>query len=186
MLRTEDLRGPIVNGMTGPACHPAIRPALHCPRLSAPGLALPSRDTPFGTASPPQSSSDPAKDLSEFRVLIVEDEWFIAMESEAVLQAGGYSVVGIAGTADDAVALAGRERPDIVLMDIRLRGARDGIDAALDIRDKFDIPCIFATAHTEPHMRERGAAAQPRAWLIKPFSDQQLLRAVRTALARLD
>ena len=133
-----------------------------------------------------EAHEDASDFAAQFRVLIVEDEWFIAMESESVLRNGGYSVVGVAGTADEAVALAAQERPDIVLMDIRLRGKRDGIDAALEIRERHGIPCIFATAHTEQNMRERGAAAEPLGWLDKPFSEEQLLRALKTALARLE
>jgi CheY-like chemotaxis protein len=67
-----------------------------------------------------------------------------------------------------------------------LRGKRDGIEAALEIRQRFGIASVFATAHNEAEMRSRGAAAQPRAWLTKPYSDQQLLRAVKAALVRLD
>lgn len=116
------------------------------------------------------------------RLLIVEDEWFIAVESEIILREAGYAVVGTAVTADEAVSLAERERPHLVLMDIRLRGARDGIEAAVEIRRRFGIGCIFATAHAEPSLRERGAAAEPFAWLVKPYSDRQLLAVVRDAL----
>lgn len=116
------------------------------------------------------------------RILIVEDEWFIAIESEAVLRDSGFDVVGIAVSADEAVALAAEHEPDLILMDIRLRGARDGVDAALEIRERFDIACLFATAHSEPRVRDSAQAACPAGWLTKPFSDQQLLAAVRAAL----
>ena len=145
-------------------------------------FAVPGNGGDFGGSGTRQSKTPTESGAGQGRVLVVEDEWFIAMETEAVLQAAGYTVVGIAGTADEAVALAERERPDIVLMDIRLRGQRDGIDAALEIRRRFGLACVFATAHTEPHLRERAAAAEPRGWLVKPFSDGQLLRAVSTAL----
>nr|WP_281351625.1 response regulator [Propylenella binzhouense] len=123
-----------------------------------------------------------AGQASPSRILIVEDEWFIAMESDAILRESGYTVVGMAMTADDAVELVGRERPDLVLMDIRLRGERDGIDAAIEIRERFGVACLFATAHSEAALRERGSAAAPAGWITKPFSEQQLLTAVQNAL----
>jgi CheY-like chemotaxis protein len=116
------------------------------------------------------------------RILIVEDEWFIAIESEAVLRDSGFDVVGIAVSADEAVAMAAEHEPNLILMDVRLRGARDGVDAAIEIRQRFDIPCLFATAHSEPRVRESAEAAAPAGWLTKPFSDQQLLAAVNAAL----
>ncbi len=118
----------------------------------------------------------------EPRILIVEDEWFIAIESEAILTAGGYRVVGTAASADEAVTLAERERPDLVLMDIRLRGTRDGVDAALEIHRRFGIVCVFATAHSEPTLQTRAADARPAGWLTKPFSERQLIQAVERAL----
>jgi DNA-binding response OmpR family regulator len=137
------------------------------------------------SASGPVPSDRLKADRTAIRILVVEDEWFIAMETEAVLHDGGYSVIGTAATAEDAVAIAGRERPDLVVMDIRLRGDRDGIDAALEIRSRFGVPCIFATAHSEPDVMARGAAAEPLGWLTKPFSGQQLLREVEAAVERL-
>ena len=116
------------------------------------------------------------------RILIVEDEWFIAIESEAVLREAGFHVVGIAVTAEEAVAMAERHEPHLVLMDIRLRGERNGVDAAREIRSRFDIPCLFATAHAEQGVRDSAQTAVPAGWLTKPFSDRQLVAAVKSAL----
>lgn len=116
------------------------------------------------------------------RILIVEDEWFIAIESEAVLCEAGFDVVGIAVSAEEAVELTERHRPDLVLMDIRLRGARSGVDAAREIRQRFDIACLFATAHSEQSVRADAEASAPAGWLAKPFSDRQLVAAVKKAL----
>jgi two-component system, response regulator PdtaR len=139
-----------------------------------------------GGGHDPASTAGGAKPHPEqgLRILIVEDEWFIAVESEAILRAAGFHVVGIAVSADEAVALAAAERPDLVLMDIRLKGERDGIDAAREMRERFDIPSLFATAHSDPAMRQKAEAAAPAGWISKPFSDQQLVRAVLAALAR--
>jgi CheY-like chemotaxis protein len=146
-------------------------------RVQAGGGDERDRRRPGAPGQRPRTWSD-----RPLRILIVEDEWFIAIESEAVLRDSGFEVVGIAVSADDAVALAAEHEPDLVLMDIRLRGARDGVDAAIEIRERFDIPSLFATAHSEPRLRAGADAAAPAGWLTKPFSDQQLLAAVRAAL----
>jgi two-component system, response regulator PdtaR len=119
-----------------------------------------------------------------FSILIVEDEWFIAVESEAILREAGFQVVGIAVSGDEAVAMAEATRPDLVLMDIRLRGERDGIEAAVEVRERFGISCLFATAHSDPAMRQKAEEAAPAGWITKPFSDQQLVQAVLAALER--
>jgi two-component system, response regulator PdtaR len=103
------------------------------------------------------------------RILLVEDEMFVAMDIERVVEKAGHRVVGFAGTADRAVALAEELRPDLILMDIRLRGERDGIDAALEIRKRFDIPCLVISAFTDAQTRERAAPARVLGFISKPF-----------------
>ncbi len=132
--------------------------------------------SPRAASSPSTAPSRPAS------LLIVEDDWFIAMDIRNVVAAAGYRVPEIATTADEAVAAAVAGRPDLVLMDIRLVGARDGIDAALTIRERLDIPCLMVSAHQDARLQARVAAARPRGWLMKPFSDQQLLAAINAAL----
>jgi DNA-binding NarL/FixJ family response regulator len=118
-------------------------------------------------------------------VLVVEDEYFVALASEDALAEAGFEVVGVATTAEEAVALAGAERPDVVLMDIRLAGGpRDGVDAAAEILARFGIPSLFATAHADPGTWERGErTARPLGWLGKPFAADELVAAVDAALA---
>jgi two-component system, response regulator PdtaR len=119
------------------------------------------------------------------RVLIVEDEYFLALENEAALQAAGYEVVGTATTGVNAVALAREQRPDIVLMDIRLAGAGDGIGAAIEISDRFSIAIIFATALSDRETRERAERAFALGWLSKPYSSDEMLAAVSRAMQLL-
>jgi two-component system, response regulator PdtaR len=119
------------------------------------------------------------------RVLIVEDEYFLALENEAALQAAGYEVVGTATTGVDAVALAREQRPDIVLMDIRLAGAGDGIGAAIEISDRFSIAIIFATALSDRETRQRAERAFALGWLSKPYSSDEMLAAVSRAMQLL-
>ncbi|MFC7610451.1 response regulator [Teichococcus aestuarii] len=101
---------------------------------------------------------------SRGRVLVVEDEYFVALYAEDALASAGFEVVGVAATAEEAVEIARAERPDLVLMDIRLTGARDGISAAAEIRSSLGIPSLFATAHSDAATRARGeGAAAPSA-----------------------
>lgn len=119
------------------------------------------------------------------RVLVVEDDHLVSMDIEHTLTEAGFVVVGIAASAAQALALAHAERPDLALMDIRLLGQRDGIDAAIDIFKETGIRCIFATAHSDAATRGRAQAAQPLGWLSKPYAPDALVQAVRDALSGL-
>jgi two-component system, response regulator PdtaR len=124
------------------------------------------------------SSHGPARDRVLLRVLIVEDEVFVAMDAEAILVDAGHEVVATAASADDAVAKAGQLLPDLVLMDIRLVGDRDGIEAALEIKTRFNVPIIFVTANNDPMTYARAKKAEPLSIVSKPFSPDSLLAAV--------
>jgi len=130
---------------------------------------------PAPAANGPTEEDDP-RDLETraLRVLVVEDEFFISLHTKGLLQALGHVVVAIAVSADQAVNMAERERPDVVLMDIRLIGARDGVDAAAEIRSRFDIGSIFVTAHTDAQTRQRAEAVAPLGFLEKPLTEQRL------------
>jgi two-component system, response regulator PdtaR len=118
----------------------------------------------------------------ERRVLIVEDNYFVAHQCRNALIEAGYEVVDIVVTADDAVRAAMDHRPAFVLMDIYLPGQRDGIDASIEILRRFGIRSVFASALTDAVIKERAQSAQPLAWLAKPFSDRKLVATVETAL----
>ncbi len=117
------------------------------------------------------------------RILVVEDDYFVAMDLESGLREAGMQVLGPVPTADEAVAIAEAERPILAVMDIRLAGERDGIDAALDLYREFGIRCIFASAHVEPPYRQRAAPAEPLGWVQKPYSIDTIVAAVKRALA---
>ena len=112
--------------------------------------------------------------MRSLRVLIVEDEFFISLHIKELVQTLGHVVVAIAVSADQAVNIAETEHPDVVLMDIRLIGSRDGIDAAEEIRRRFGIGSIFVTANTDPQTRQRAQAVQPLGFLEKPLTEHGL------------
>ena len=132
-----------------------------------------------------ESSDSPQKSLKSRKVLIVEDELLVSFEIETALVEAGFEVTGVAISADEAIELARAQTPDLVVMDIRLVGPRDGVDAALELfRDK-GIRCLFATAHSDAGMRRRAEAARPLGWLAKPYQPQMLVSAVEKAFAEL-
>jgi len=118
-------------------------------------------------------------------ILIVEDDFFIASDEEASLENAGYSVCGIAASADEAIALARKHKPALAIMDIRLIGKGDGIDAALTLRRELGLRCVFASAHADEATRKRAEAAEPLAWLAKPYAMNSLVRLVEESLAQL-
>lgn len=119
------------------------------------------------------------------RILIVEDEFLIALTAEAELMAAGFVVVGKAATYDKAVELARSTRTDLALMDVRLGPGKDGIDAAITLRQDLDIPAIIATGSMDDENRKRAAPAKPLAWLPKPYTPEDLVATVTRALDSL-
>lgn len=117
------------------------------------------------------------------RVLIVEDDYFVALTIEDTLVGAGYSVIGPVTTAAEAIEVGLRERPHLVLMDITLAGESDGIAAAVAL-SASGIRSLFVTAHSDPQTRHRGEAAAPAGWLDKPFQPTRLLCAVSAALEK--
>jgi CheY-like chemotaxis protein len=120
------------------------------------------------------------------RILIVEDNHFVARQCESVLTDAGYEIVDIVATADDAVRVALERRPQLVLMDIYLPGRRDGIDAAIEVFERCGIRSIFVSAPADPATETLAAAARPLAWLRKPFSDKKLLATVESGTANVE
>ena len=120
------------------------------------------------------------------RILVVEDDFLVAMQMESALTEAGFTVAGVAASGEDAIELVLTERPRLAVMDVRLAGDRDGIDTALQLFAEHGIRCIFATAHHDEQSRRRAAPAGPLGWLRKPYTMVSLVGMVRTALAELD
>lgn len=118
------------------------------------------------------------------RVLVVEDELIVADDLEWQLTQIGYEVVGIAASGDEALGMADRKRPDVVLMDIKLQGEMNGIEAAKLIQEKTGIPIIFVTAFAAVFLRNPSQIQAPGICLSKPFSPHHLKAALETAIKK--
>jgi len=116
------------------------------------------------------------------RILLVDDEVIIATQLEERLTQMGYSIVGIASSGLEAVDMAKKLSPDLVLMDIVMPGELDGIGAARLIREENGIPFIFLTAHTDQDLIKRAKYLEPLGYILKPFQDGQITAAIEIAL----
>jgi DNA-binding NarL/FixJ family response regulator len=120
--------------------------------------------------APDESAASGTATRPNYSILIVEDDYLVASDLGAALTDAAFDVVGIAASADEALALASSSSPSVVLMDIRLAGKRDGIDAALELFRAHGIRCVFVSAHSDDEARRRAAPARPLGWIEKPYS----------------
>lgn len=123
--------------------------------------------------------------MAETRILVVEDEGIVAMDIRETLQGLGYRVPACVASAEEALEHVARERPDLVLMDIRLQGAMDGLEGARLLRDRHGVPSLFLTSHADREMLERAKAADAYGYLLKPFDERELGIALEMALHRI-
>jgi len=120
--------------------------------------------------------------MTDTKILVVEDEVIVARNIEKRLISAGYKVAGIASSGEEAIELAGSLKPDLVLMDIKLRGKMDGIDAANAIRSSCRLPIIYLTSYADEETFQRAKKTEPFGYLIKPFELKELSRSVDMAL----
>ena len=116
------------------------------------------------------------------RVLIVEDEAIISLDIKRLLSSSGFSVAAVAATAEQALRAIETSAPDLVLMDIHLKGAKDGIETASEIRNLFHLPVVFVTAHADKATLERARKTEPFGYIVKPISALSLTSTVEMAL----
>ncbi len=116
------------------------------------------------------------------RLLVVEDEAIVVADGIRRLALLGYEVVGTAFSGEDSLLLADEFRPDLVLMDIHLRGAMDGITAAGVLRTRWQIPVVFLTSYGEGAIFQRAKAVEPLGYVLKPFEDRELRIVIEMAL----
>ncbi|MBL7031655.1 MAG: diguanylate cyclase [Nitrospira sp.] len=112
--------------------------------------------------------------MAKKRIMVVEDESITAMNIERCLEDIGYTVTSIEISGEDAVKKAHEDGPDMVLMDIVLKGDIDGIETAKRIRSQFNIPIVYLTAHSDESMMKRINKTEPLGYIIKPFDEKEL------------
>ena len=115
-------------------------------------------------------------------VLIVEDEAIVGLELRDNVERLGHNVVDVSDTAEGAVKIALTKHPDLIIMDVRLKGRMDGVEAATLIRKSVDVPVIFLTAYSGDEILSRASIAEPYGYLLKPVEEQQLASAIRVAM----
>ncbi len=122
--------------------------------------------------------------MSKPKILVVEDEQVVATDIEECLHKLGYAVVGAAASGVGAIRRAMETEPDLVLMDIKLKGAMDGVAAAGEMHDRLRIPVVYLTAYADDEILERAKKTSPSGYVLKPFDERALRSAVEIALHR--
>jgi PAS domain S-box-containing protein len=117
-------------------------------------------------------------------ILVVEDEGLVARDLQSRLISMGYACPAVSTTGADALQKASQFSPDLALMDIRLKGEMDGVEVAEQMRDMFDIPCVYLTAYTDDETLRRASITEPYGYLVKPFEEGELHTAIELALYR--
>ena len=120
--------------------------------------------------------------MAKAQILIVEDDNIVVLELSDRLQSLGYAVSGVASYGKEAVEKAAEMRPDLALMDIRLKGAMNGVGAAEEIRARFDIPVVYLTAYADEDTLQRAKVTEPYGYIIKPFQERELYSTIEMAL----
>jgi len=118
------------------------------------------------------------------RILVVEDDVTVSNVLSVTLPNLGYIVAGIVSTGEEAIEHMERERPDLAMMDIRLKGRMDGIKAAQIARDQFGVPVVYMTAYTGTLAFQCALGTDPRTQLSKPFTKQDIRTAIELALSQ--
>jgi CheY-like chemotaxis protein len=120
--------------------------------------------------------------MSKINVLVVEDESIVSKDIQHSLKKLGYNVVGASSTGEKAIELAGEERPDIILMDIMLKGDMNGIEAAERIKELYSIPIVFLTAYADESTLSKAKITEPYGYILKPFKEIDLHTTIEMAV----
>lgn len=120
--------------------------------------------------------------MSKIKILIVEDESIVAMDIKHRAEGLGYEVIGVTPSGEEALEMVRKNPPDLILMDIVLKGKIDGIEAAQRIHDNFDIPVLYLTAYSDEETLKRAKITEPFGYIIKPFEDRELHSSVEIAI----
>jgi CheY-like chemotaxis protein len=122
--------------------------------------------------------------MEKVRILIIEDDSITVRTIEEMLKQRGYLLAGSVGNGLKAIDIVMQERPDLILMDVVLQGDMDGIEAAMKIQSRMDIPVVFLTASIDDTNLKRAQETDPYGYLIKPVKKYDLYSAIETALTR--
>jgi PAS domain S-box-containing protein len=120
--------------------------------------------------------------MAQVRILVVEDESVVAKDIQWSLRSLGYNICGWASSGEEALEKVGSLKPDLVLMDIVLKGGIDGVEAAEHIRTNFDIPVVYLTAYADEHTLQRAKVTEPFGYILKPFEERELHTTIEVAL----
>ena len=120
--------------------------------------------------------------MSKAKILVVEDEQITAMDMQSRLKTLGYDVPALASSGEEAIQKTAETHPDLVLMDIKLKGDMDGIQAAEQIRNRFNIPVIYLTAYADEDTLQRAKVTEPYSYILKPFQTRELQTNIEVAL----
>jgi PAS domain S-box-containing protein len=124
--------------------------------------------------------------MAKGKILVVEDEKIVAMDIQNRLKSFGYTIAGTAISGEGAIEKAEKTTPDLVLMDIMLKGDMDGIEAAEEISSRFNIPVIYLTAYADESTLQRAKITEPFGYILKPFEDKELYVNIEIALYKHD
>ena len=120
--------------------------------------------------------------MAKLRILVVEDENIVAKDIQNSLTKLGYKVSAVVNTGEKAIQEVEEARPDLVLMDIMLKGKIDGIDTAKILRERYDIPVIFLTAYADENTLDKAKLSEPYGYIIKPFKEKELQTTIEMAV----
>jgi two-component system, cell cycle sensor histidine kinase and response regulator CckA len=118
------------------------------------------------------------------KVAIVEDEFIVALDIRSFLERSGYQVAGVYSSGDDLIREFPQKAPDLVLMDIKIRGSMDGVETSRLVHERFHTPVVLLTAYADDETIARAKITQPFGYIIKPFDERELKTAIEIALYR--
>lgn len=121
--------------------------------------------------------------MANAKILVVEDEGIVSIDIRNMLKNLGYTIAGVAFLGEEAVQKADSTQPDLVLMDIGLKGDIDGIEAAKTIRDRFHIPVVFLTGFADENTLTKAKEADPSGFITKPIKEEELTATIKQALS---
>ncbi|MBI3356800.1 MAG: response regulator [Nitrospirae bacterium] len=122
--------------------------------------------------------------MDQATILVVEDETIVAKDIQQTLCRLGYDVPATATSGEEALRKTGEIKPDLVVMDIVLKGPMDGVDTAHELRKRYDVPVVYLTAYADDHTLRRAKATEPAGYLLKPFQPSELRPTIEMALYR--